>query len=48
MSRIVKVIGLLFLPVAAIIFLFAMLDGKSSKTGKSTYVQEYDEQDIYG
>ena len=48
MSRLVKVIGLLFLPVAAIIFLFAMLSGKSRKNGKSIFVQEYDEQDIYG
>jgi hypothetical protein len=48
MSRVVKVIGLLFLPVAAIVFLFAMLGSKSGKDEKSTFVQEYDEQDIYG
>ncbi len=48
MSRLVKMIGLLFLPIAAIIFLFALLGGKQRKNGKSVFVQEYDEQDIYG
>lgn len=48
MSKIVMVIGLLFLPVAAIIFVFVLLGGKSAREGKSLFLQEYDEQDIYG
>ncbi len=48
MNKIVKMIGLLFLPIAAIIFLAALLDGKAGKNRKKMFLQEYDEQDIYG
>lgn len=48
MSRIVKVMGLLFLPLAAIIFISYLLGGKSAREGKSFFIQEFDEQDIYG
>ena len=48
MSKFLKVIGLLFLPVAAIIFMFALFNGKPAKRGKGLFVQEFDEQNIYG
>jgi hypothetical protein len=48
MSRLIKVIGLLFLPVAALVFIFALLSGKAAKGGKGLFVQEFDEQNIYG
>lgn len=48
MSRLIKVMGLLFLPVAAIVVVFALLNGKTRKNGKSLFVQEFDEQNIYG
>ncbi len=48
MSRLFKVIGLLFLPVAALVVMFAFLSGKPGKSAKSHFLQEYDEQNIYG
>ena len=48
MSKLLKVIGLLFLPIAAIVLVFTILNGRTSKSGKSFFIQEYDEQNIYG
>jgi hypothetical protein len=48
MSKFFKVLGLLFLPVAAIILLFAVLNGKSGRNGNGFYIKEFDEQNIYG
>lgn len=48
MSKALKLIGLLFLPVAVIIFMFTLLGGKSGRNGKSPFLHEYDEQNIYG
>ena len=48
MSKFLKFIGLLFLPIAAVILLFAVLNGKTVKDGKSFFVQEFDDQNIYG
>ncbi len=47
MSKLIKVIGLLFLPLAALLFVFAFI-AKTGKNGKNVFVQEYDEQNIYG
>lgn len=48
MSKAVKLIGLLFFPVAVIIFVFAFLGGRPGKDGKHLFLHEYDEQNIYG
>ncbi len=48
MSKIVKLVGILFLPVAVIIFIFAFLGGRAGEKGKDLFLQEYDEQNIYG
>ncbi len=48
MSRALKLIGLLFLPVAVIIFIFTLLGGKTGRNGNSMFLHEYDEQNIYG
>ncbi len=48
MNRLIKVIGLIFLPVAAILFVLALLSGRDGKTGKNFFIQEYDDQNIYG
>ncbi len=48
MSKFLKVIGLIFLPVAALIFVFALLNGSAGKSGKGFFIKEYDEQNIYG
>lgn len=48
MSKLVKLVGLVFLPVAVIAFAIAFFYGKPGKGGKSFFLQEFDEQDIYG
>jgi hypothetical protein len=48
MNKFLKIAGLLFLPVAAIVFAFALLNGGAGKRGKSFFIKEYDEQNIYG
>lgn len=48
MSNFLKIIGFVFLPVAAILFLFALLNGETGKSGKNFFIKEYDEQNIYG
>ncbi len=48
MSKLVKLIGLLFLPVAVIAFVVALFYGKPGKNRKSFFIQEFDEQNIYG
>lgn len=48
MSSFLKVLGLFFLPIAAFFFAFALLNGKANKVGKGFFIQEYDEQNIYG
>jgi hypothetical protein len=48
MSNFMKVLGLIFLPLAAIVFVFAMLNGGAGKSGKNFFIKEYDEQNIYG
>lgn len=48
MSSLLKVLGLLFLPIAAFFFALAILNGKSSRVGKGFFIQEFDEQNIYG
>ncbi|HEY9165383.1 MAG TPA: hypothetical protein VIS48_04420 [Candidatus Kryptonia bacterium] len=48
MSKFMKVVGLLFLPIAAILIVAAMLNGRAGKIGKGFFIQEYDEQNIYG
>ncbi|MGO9481015.1 MAG: hypothetical protein ACLP05_04435 [Candidatus Kryptoniota bacterium] len=48
MSKFLKFIGLLFLPIAALVFLFAILNSKAGKSGKNLFIQEFDDQNIYG
>lgn len=48
MSKFLKIIGLIFLPVAAVIFVFTFLNGNADKSGKGFFIKEYDEQNIYG
>ncbi|MFZ1081376.1 MAG: hypothetical protein WAO19_05555 [Candidatus Kryptoniota bacterium] len=48
MSKFLKFIGLLFLPIAVVVFLFAILNGNANKSGKNFFIQEFDEQNIYG
>lgn len=47
MSKALKLLGLLFLPVAVIVFALAMFYGRTNKNGKNFFVKEYDEQNIY-
>lgn len=48
MSKFLKILGLIFLPVAALIFVFALLGDGTGKHGKNFFIKEYDEQNIYG
>jgi hypothetical protein len=48
MSKFVKILGLIFLPVAAIVFVFAFLSNNAGKSNRSFFIREYDEQNIYG
>jgi len=48
MNKFLKIVGLLFLPVAAIVFVFALINGGAGKQGKGFFIKEYDEQNIYG
>jgi len=48
MSTFVKVVGLIFLPLAAIVLIFTMLNSGSGKSGRGFFIKEYDEQNIYG
>lgn len=48
MSKLVKLVGLLFLPIAVIAFMAALFYGKPGKSGKGVFIQEFDEQNIYG
>ena len=47
MSKALKLLGLLSLPVAVIVFAFAIFHGRTNKNGKNFFVREYDEQNIY-
>ncbi len=48
MSKFLKILGLIFLPMAALVFAFALLSGGAGKHGKNFFIKEYDEQNIYG
>ncbi len=48
MSKVLKLLGLLFLPIAVLVFVFAIFYGRTGKSGKNFFLQEYDEQNIYG
>lgn len=48
MSKAIKLIGLLFLPLAVIIFILTFLGNKPGKNAKDFFLHEYDEQNIYG
>jgi len=48
MNKFLKILGLIFLPVAALVVIFAALSGGTGKHGKSFFIKEYDEQNIYG
>lgn len=44
----IKLIGLLFFPLALLILIVSFMNARSSKPGKGFFVQEFDEQNIYG
>ena len=48
MSKFLKILSLIFLPLAAIVFVLALLGGVAGKHGKNFFIKEYDEQNIYG
>jgi len=48
MTKLIKMIGLLFLPVAAVVLIVTMFNARLGKGTKNIFIQEYDEQDIYG
>ncbi|HUI30962.1 MAG TPA: hypothetical protein VLX91_12175 [Candidatus Acidoferrales bacterium] len=48
MGKFLKIIGLIFLPIAALVFVFALVNGGSGKSGRNFFIKEYDEQNIYG
>ncbi len=48
MNSFLKIVGLIFLPVALLVFLFAIISGGAGKQGKNFFIKEFDEQNIYG
>jgi hypothetical protein len=48
MSKFLKILSLIFLPLAALVFVLALLGGATGKHGKNFFIKEYDEQNIYG
>ena len=48
MGKLLKIVGLIFLPVVALAFVFTLLNSGAGKSSKSFFIKEYDEQNIYG
>ncbi len=48
MNKIIKLVGLLFLPLAILIFVVSFFNTRTPRSGKGFFIQEFDEQNIYG
>ncbi len=48
MNKLIKLIGIFLLPIAALIFVLSFVNLKTSKRGKEFFIKEFDEQNIYG